>query len=134
MVPIIGLSFDLFCKLRRDIYLLGTIRLTTECSATVQLIERIKVGSPGRIRTYSLSVNSREDQKSKCPIWCRLREIGSHFSFFSCTHTCTHPYDSRMQGNRSALRLVEVADPLSLPTRRLRSSRLFVEVTSFAVD
>ncbi len=25
-----------------------------------------------------------------CRIWCRLREIGSHFSFFSCTHTCTH--------------------------------------------
>src|SRR5260221_9355765 len=49
-----------------------------------------ELGSPGRIRTYSLSVNSREDRKSKCPIWCRLREIGSHFSFFSCTHTCTH--------------------------------------------
>jgi len=47
-------------------------------------------GSPGRIRTYSLSVNSRTDRKSKCPIWCRLREIGSHFFFFSCTHTCTH--------------------------------------------
>ena len=30
-----------------------------ECSAAIQLIETNKVGSPGRIRTYSLSVNSR---------------------------------------------------------------------------
>jgi len=39
--------------------------------------------------THNPSVNSRNDRKSTCRIWCRLREIGSHFSFFSCTHTCT---------------------------------------------
>src|SRR6267378_5382812 len=27
------------------------------------------------------SVNSRGSGNSKCPIWCRLREIGSHFYF-----------------------------------------------------
>jgi hypothetical protein len=67
-----------------------TLRLRTECSCATQLAEKQEVGSPGRIRTYSLSVNSREDRKSKCPIWCRLREIGSHFSSLSCTHSCTH--------------------------------------------
>jgi len=36
-----------------------------------------------------LAVNSREDQKSKCPIWCRLQEFRSHFSFSSCTQSCT---------------------------------------------
>src|SRR6266550_7139067 len=30
-------------------------------------------------------LESREDQKSKCPIWCRLQEFRSHFSFSSCT-------------------------------------------------
>ena len=45
--------------------------LTTECSATVQFIERIKVGSPGRIRTYSLSVNSRTTNLIRtCRSWC----------------------------------------------------------------
>ena len=47
-------------------------------------------GSPGRIRTSNISVNSRNDRKSKCPIWCRLRKTGSHFSSFSCTHFRTH--------------------------------------------
>ena len=28
-------------------------------------------------------------QDSKCAIWCRLREAGSHFPFFSCTQSCT---------------------------------------------
>jgi hypothetical protein len=64
-----------------------------------------------RVFLYRPSVNSREDLKSKCPIWCRLRKIGSHFSFFSCTNTCTHIYDVRMGGHRSTIRLVEVADP-----------------------
>src|SRR6266446_7634075 len=27
------------------------------------------------------------ESKSKCPIWCRLWEIGSHLFFFNCTHT-----------------------------------------------
>src|SRR5258708_3871726 len=72
------------------------LRRTTECSGDIQLIEKFEVGSPGRIRTYSLSVNSRNDPKSKCPIWCRLREIGSHFSFFGGTHTCTHGNDFLM--------------------------------------
>ena len=40
-------------------------------------------------RTSSLAVNSRCGENSKCPIWCRLQEIGSHFFFLSCTHT-TH--------------------------------------------
>src|SRR5438477_8914798 len=53
------------------------------------MLEEKDFGSPGRIRTSNPSVNSRNDRKSKCPIWCRLREIGSHFSLFSCTHTCT---------------------------------------------
>src|SRR5580704_13549139 len=69
---------------------LTTLRRRTECSYAAQFTEKQEVGSPGRIRTYSLSVNSRNDRKSKCPIWCRLREIGSHFSFFGCTQTCTH--------------------------------------------
>src|SRR5882724_10932757 len=73
---------------------LTTVRQRTECSCAIQLTEQKEFGSPGRIRTYSLSVNSRNDRKSKCPIWCRLREIGSHFSFFSCTHTCTHASSS----------------------------------------
>src|SRR5260370_2898483 len=62
-----------------------------------------ELGSPGRIRTYSLSVNSREDEKSKCPIWCRLREIGSHFSFCSCTHSCTHGRLAEYWSYRNAL-------------------------------
>src|SRR5713226_3535708 len=33
----------------------------TECSRMIQLAEKNDVGSPGRIRTYSLSVNSRND-------------------------------------------------------------------------
>jgi hypothetical protein len=61
----------------------------TECSRDIQLTEKSEVGSPGRIRTYSLSVNSRGGQKSKCPIWCRLQEIGSHFSYSNCTQSCT---------------------------------------------
>lgn len=36
-----------------------TVRFKTECSTVLQLIEKLEVGSPGRIRTYSLSVNSR---------------------------------------------------------------------------
>ena len=47
-------------------------------------------GSPGRIRTSNISVNSRWSPKSKCPIWCRLQEIGSHFFFACCTYSCTH--------------------------------------------
>src|ERR1700719_1729317 len=35
-------------------------------------LRKKRLAPRGRIRTYSLSVNSREDQKSKCPIWCRL--------------------------------------------------------------
>jgi integrase len=38
----------------------------------------------GEIHGYS-----REDQKSKCPIWCRLQKFRSHFSFSSCTQSCT---------------------------------------------
>src|SRR5258707_12269861 len=51
-------------------------------------------GISGADSTVLQFVNSRNDRKSKCPIWCRLREIGSHFSFFSCTHTCTHASSS----------------------------------------
>src|SRR5439155_22970389 len=43
-------------------------------------------GISGADSTVLRFVNSRKDRKSKCPIWCRLREIESHFSFFSCTH------------------------------------------------
>lgn len=28
-------------------------------------------------------------KKSKCRVWCRLRKNRNHFSFFSCTQTCT---------------------------------------------
>src|SRR5713226_7443280 len=76
-------------------------------------------GISGADSTVLQFVNSRNDRKSKCPIWCRLREIGSHFSFFSCTHTCTHGYDFRIDGCQSAIRFVEVADLLSLPTTGL---------------
>src|SRR6266436_2023264 len=41
------------------------------------------------LTTVNPSVNSRGGQKSKCPIWCRLRELPSHFSFSSCTQSCT---------------------------------------------
>src|SRR5580704_15241676 len=88
---------------------LTTLRRRTECSYAAQFTEKQEVGSPGRIRTYSLSVNSRNDRKSKCPIWCRLREIGSHFSFFSCTQTCTHAYDFRMGGHWSAMAIAIAA-------------------------
>ena len=35
-----------------------------------------------------LRVNSRDGQKSKCPIWSRLRELWSHFPLSSCTRSC----------------------------------------------
>ena len=53
------------------------------------------------------------------PYLVSLTRIGSHFSFFSCTHTCTHAYGFRMDGCQSAIRFVEVADLLSLPTTGL---------------
>src|SRR6266404_5454080 len=84
---------------------LTTVRQRTECSCAIQLTEQKEFGSPGRIRTYSLSVNSRKDRKSKCPIWCRLREIGSQFSFFGCTHSCTHAGDSFGDISADSLRL-----------------------------
>jgi hypothetical protein len=37
---------------------LTTLRRRTECSYAAQFTEKQEVGSPGRIRTYSLSVNS----------------------------------------------------------------------------
>jgi hypothetical protein len=43
-------------------------------------------GISGAGSTILKSVNSLTDQKSKSPIWCRLQEIRSHFSFSSCTH------------------------------------------------
>jgi len=43
-----------------------------------------------------------------------LRGIGSHFSFFSCTHTCTHTYDFRMSGHSSAIRFFE--GPITVPS------------------
>ena len=68
---------------------LSIFRPKVECSMVLQLTDKLEVGSPGRIRTYSLSVNSRRGQKPKCPIWCRLQEIRNHFPFFSCTQSCT---------------------------------------------
>src|ERR1700688_1577303 len=41
------------------------------------------------------SVNSRGEQKSKRPIWCRLRQIRSHSYLFSCTQTCTQASERR---------------------------------------
>jgi hypothetical protein len=38
---------------------LATLRLWTECSLVFQLIEEKEVGSPGRIRTCNISVNTR---------------------------------------------------------------------------
>jgi hypothetical protein len=55
----------------------------------LQRVDRIEVGSPGRTRTCSLSVNSCCSQKSKCRIWCRLRKIQSHSHLFSCTQSRT---------------------------------------------
>jgi hypothetical protein len=46
-------------------------------------------GSPGRIRTSNISVNSGTLEKSRCRVWCRLQGIGSHFPFSSCTQCCT---------------------------------------------
>jgi hypothetical protein len=56
-----------------------------------------------------------------------LRKIGSHFYFFffSCTHTCTHACSFRMDDRQGALRSVEVADPLSLPTTGLLARNYF---------
>jgi hypothetical protein len=48
-----------------------------------------------------------------CPIWCRLREIGSHFSFFSCTHICTHASSSE-SGASVATMLTLLIAPFSL--------------------
>jgi hypothetical protein len=110
-------------------------RLTSHQKMLRNLIQLERfVGSPGSIRTSNPSVNSREDRKSKCPIWCRLGEIGSHFSFFSCTHTCTHAYDVRMGGHRSPIRLVEVADLLALPPTELlaRFARFTFDRSAFA--
>jgi hypothetical protein len=36
------------------------------------LLKPKSFGSPGRIRTSNISVNSRGVQKSKCLVWCRL--------------------------------------------------------------
>ncbi len=69
--------------------LTSTLRGRTECSYAVQFTEKKEVGSPGRIRTYSLSVNSRAGQKSKCRVWCRLHKTRSHSYFSSCTQSCT---------------------------------------------
>jgi len=38
---------------------LKTLRPATECPCAAQIAEKNEVGSPGRIRTYSLSVDSR---------------------------------------------------------------------------
>src|SRR5258708_4860563 len=89
-----------------------------------QVVGNIEVGSPGRIRTYSLSVNSRNDRKSKCPIWCRLREIGSHFSLFSCTHTCTH----------STAKVSRFNSPSVRPECLMRSFSLLAGVGGLAND
>lgn len=36
------------------------------------------------------SVNSRGEQRSKCPIWCRLYQSRSHSCLSNCTQSCTH--------------------------------------------
>jgi len=48
------------------------------------------------------------------PYLVRLREIGSHFSFFNCTHTCTHASNGceKMILERSASKL---QNPLGTP-------------------
>src|SRR6266478_10209843 len=53
------------------------------------------VGISGADSTVLKFVNSRGGEKSKCPIWCRLQEIGSHFPHSSCTQSCTQTSDLR---------------------------------------
>ena len=89
-----------------------------------------EVGSPERIRTSNISVNSREWRKSKCPIWCRLREIGSHFPLSSCTQCCTqdpgdvhrvlHALRRRTTGERRRYRMSPCYFFSHLPSRRLQ--------------
>jgi hypothetical protein len=40
-------------------------------------------------RTSNPSANRGTVEKSKCRVWCRLLENGSHCSFSSCTECCT---------------------------------------------
>src|SRR5713226_6767441 len=95
------------------------------CSKLLRIEE---VGSPGRIRTYSLSVNSRKDRKSKCPIWCRLRELGAIFpSLVTPTPAPTRHLQNRVYclcGNHAdfAGRTIqfEINSPRSLTTTRLQ--------------
>src|SRR5437899_7877973 len=42
-----------------------------------------------RFELATLRLTAEMIKKSKCPIWCRLQESGSHFSFSSCTQCCT---------------------------------------------
>jgi hypothetical protein len=66
-----------------------TLRGKTECSTVLQLTKIFEVGFPRRIRTYSLSFNIRNAQKSKGPIWCLLQEKGNHSCSLGCTQCCT---------------------------------------------
>ena len=61
-------------------------------------------GLNGAESTVNLKVNSRMCQKSKCHMWCRLRENGSHFSSSSCTQSCTQ--DSKSSPTSSRLTIV----------------------------
>src|ERR1700676_2074922 len=53
-------------------------------------------GLNGAESTVNLKVNSRMCQKSKCHMWCRLRENGSHFSSSSCTQSCTQTLNAAL--------------------------------------
>ena len=46
-------------------------------------------GISGADSTVLKFVNSRTARKSKCRVWCRLREIGSLSDPLSCTQSCT---------------------------------------------
>ena len=61
-----------------------------------KLIARMQLHKHLNARRLAPRARFELGQKSKCPIWCRLQEIGSHFPFSSCTQCCTqNPGDRR---------------------------------------
>src|ERR1700693_1454253 len=55
----------------------------------VQRLKYEEVAPRARFELATLRLTAETIKKSKCRVWCRLHELGSHSFRFSCTQSCT---------------------------------------------